>query len=77
MGAVLTIACIGMARSSKDSWFDDPIALAGLVVAAVTIVLVPVISAIISAYIIANKVRNRERDNARDETRYSPSRRIG
>lgn len=58
MGAVLTIACIAMAQCSHNSLRDRYIANAGLFIAAVTIVLVPVLVAIISAYIRAGLVQH-------------------
>jgi hypothetical protein len=60
MGAVLTISCIAMAQSSHNSRRDRYIANVGLVIAAVTIVLVPVLVAIISAYIRAGLVQHGE-----------------
>lgn len=57
MGAVLTIASIAMARFSHSP-HDRHIANAGLVIAAVTIVLVPVLAAIIDAYLRAGKVQH-------------------
>jgi len=58
MGAVLALACIAMAQFSHPSPRDRYIANGGLVVAAITIVLVPVLAAIISAYIRADLVEH-------------------
>lgn len=58
MGLVLALACIAMAQFSHPSRLDRYIANGGLVVAAITIVLVPVLAAIISAYIRADLVQH-------------------
>jgi len=58
MSAVLAIACIAMAQYPFNTRRDRSIAIAGLVVAAITIVLVPVLAAISSAYIRADLVKD-------------------
>jgi hypothetical protein len=57
LGSALVIPCFAMARFSFDSRRDHRIALAGLVVAAVTIFIMPPTLAIVSAYVHASLVR--------------------
>ena len=63
MGALLTLSCIAMAQFSHGSQRDRVIAVTGLVVAAVTILLVPVLAAIISAYIRSDLVLKHARES--------------
>ena len=64
MSAALTIACVAMAQFSHNSRRDKYIANAGLIVAAITIVLVPVVTAIVSAYRRADLVRQGKNSTA-------------
>jgi hypothetical protein len=57
MAGVLGIACIAMARFSYNSRLDRSITIAGLVVATIMIILVPVTMAIISAFTRAKSVQ--------------------